>query len=452
MSLLKDARGEAVSTTSQRALEHYEEALWRFHSYFGDPVAVIDAALAEDPDFVLGHAFRATMLLMMTEQRYLPEVRASLAAAEALFGRANDRERGLVLAVRRWLAGDWRGAALAWDAVLAEHPRDPFALQAAHLSDFYLGDAVSLRDRIARVLPEWSEALPSYSYVLGMYAFGLEECNQYALAEETGRRALALEPRDPWAIHAVAHVMEMQARFDEGIHWYREREADWAPDNGFAFHNWWHNALYHLERGESAQALALYDARIYPEPSEMSLQLLDASALLWRLQLLGTDVGGRWAALADAWEAKAADENGYYAFNDVHALMAFLGAGRDAAVECLLAELERTVEAPGINATMTREVGLPLARALIAFARGRYGEAVDALLPIRTLAHRFGGSHAQRDLLSQTLLTAAIRAGRHGLARNLANERVMHKPHSPLARRYREQAQRAVETEPSALA
>ena len=76
----------------------------------------------------------------------------------------------------------------------------------------------------------------------------------------TGRRALELAPEDCWAVHAVTHVMEMQGRIDEGIAFLEERRGDWAaPDNGFAFHNWWHLALFHLDRGDYARALAIYD-------------------------------------------------------------------------------------------------------------------------------------------------------------------------------------------------
>ena len=121
--------------------------------------------------------------------------------------------------------------------MLVDHPRDMLALQTGHLLDFYRGDALNLRNRIVRVLPHWSPGVPGYSYLLGMYAFGLEECNQYALAEETARRALELEAKDGWAVHAAVHVMEMQGRIDEGIEWLVSREEDWAPENSFAFHN-----------------------------------------------------------------------------------------------------------------------------------------------------------------------------------------------------------------------
>jgi tetratricopeptide (TPR) repeat protein len=314
-----------------------------------------------------------------------------------------------------------------------DHPRDAFAIQTAHLMDFYRGDALNLRNRVSRVLPHWSASVPHYSYILGMQAFGLEECHQYADAEAAGRKALAFQPKDGWAVHAVTHVMEMQGRIDEGIDWLETREADWAPDNGFAFHNWWHLALYYLDRQRHDRVLALYDQHIYPEPSDFSLQLVDATAMLWRLYLLEIDTGERFQAVADAWEQKLEVERGFYAFNDVHALLAFLGAGRDRAVRQTLRDLEATAHGTkGHNVMMSREVGLPLSRGFQAFAQGRYAEAIDALEPVRDTAHRFGGSHAQRDLMTLTLIEAALRARQVNLARHYLAERLVHKPASAL--------------------
>ncbi len=442
--MLKDARNEPVSTNNMRALDYYEKALTQFQTYVGDPVETIESALLEDPEIVLGHAFRATMLMMMSERQYVTEIRKSVETAEALSAKANERERGLTRAARQWLEGDWRGASVTWDKVLADYPRDALALQAGHLTDFYLGDALNLRDRVARALPHWDESTPGYSYVLGMHAFGLEECNDYAKAEETGRHALELEAKDGWAIHAIAHVMEMQARYDEGIEFLSSRQDEWAPDNGFAFHNWWHLALYYLDRCDYARALELYDNQINPEPTGMSLQMLDASALLWRLQLRDVDTGNRWSQIADEWAKKVPEENGYYPFNDVHAVMAFIYSGRDQEAQQVLKDLEHTVQTnDGINSMMCREVGLPAARAFTAFAHDKYDETVDELMQVRTTANRFGGSHAQRDILSQTLIEAAIRSKQHGLARNLVNERLAWKPHSPLAWTFKAKANRA---------
>jgi hypothetical protein len=55
---------------------------------------------------------------------------------------------------------------------------------------------------------------------------------------------------------------------------------------------------------------------------------------------------------------------------------------------------------------------------------------------VRALAARFGGSHAQRDLIDQTLLAAAAQGGRRDIGRALINERSMAKPVTPLTRHW----------------
>jgi len=272
-----------------------------------------------------------------------------------------------------------------------------------------------------------------------MQAFGLEECHQFGKAEEAARAALSVEARDPWSVHALVHVLEMQNRYEEGQQFLRSRVDDWAPDNGFAFHNWWHLALFHLEQEDHAGALDLYDEQILPGgESEISLQMLDASALLWRLHLQDVDIADRWKVIADLWTAKVPAENGYYAFNDLHAIIALVGAGRLDEARSVLADLKQAaVTNPELTRMMARDVGVPAAEGVIAFAEQRYGDAVDAIYPIRSIANRFGGSNAQRDILSQTLIESAIRAGQAGLATNLVNERAVHKPFSPLTQRFR---------------
>lgn len=428
---LKDRRGVPYSTDSEAALAHFETALNRAHSFFGDPFAAADEALADDPDLVMGHCFKAGLMAMATEKTLEPAIRDSVEKAEALWAKANGRERGHIVAARAWLDGDLGRAIELYGDVALAHPHDLLAVQLAHLGDFYLGQSSMLRDRIARVLPHWDETVPAFGYVLGMHAFGLEETNLYGRAEETGRRALQINRRDPWAVHAVAHVMEMQARLADGIEWLTSRRDDWAPDNAFAFHNWWHLALYHLDLQQHDRVLELYDTAIRPKPSSVALEMVDAAALLWRLALRGVEVGGRWAELADAYEPMA--EDAYYAFNDAHAMAAFTGAGRSAAATKLLAAMEARAAGAGTNAMMTRDVGLPLARAVQAFGVGNYARAVDLLLPIRLIAHRFGGSHAQRDLVTLTLIEAALRAGQGTLASGLAAERTDLKPNSPFS-------------------
>ena len=178
--------------------------------------------------------------------------------------------------------------------------------------------------------------------------------------------------------------------------------------------------------------LRLYDERIRPNPdSQVILEGIDASAILWRLSLEGVDVGGRFNPVATAWE-RAADD-GLYAFNDLHALMAFIGAGRADLTARTLKSVRRAAACEGDNAYMSRAVGLPLAEGFVAFGAGRYAEAAEKILSVRGIAQRFGGSHAQRDILTLTALHAAIRGDMKSTAEALAHERLQHKPLSPWA-------------------
>src|SRR5262249_57629435 len=126
-------------------------------------------------------------------------------------------ERRHLAAARAWLDGDCEQAVTRYGEIATAYPRDSLALQLAHLGGFYLGQSSQLRDRIARVLCDWDDSVPGYGYVLGMHAFGLEEMGDYGRGEERARQALALNPRDPWAVHAGAHVMEMQGRLGQGL-------------------------------------------------------------------------------------------------------------------------------------------------------------------------------------------------------------------------------------------
>lgn len=435
--LRSDARGVPVSACSADSMRDYETALKQFASYFGDPTETLAGTLENDPEFVLGHIFNASAMLMMSERQYVLAIRDSIERAEALSHKSNDREKALAVAARLCMEGRWDAACGAWDKVLENHPRDALAIQCAHLMDFYRGDAVNLRDRIGRVLGHWDKGMPGYSYILGMQAFGLEECNQYDKAEQAARAALEIQPRDGWTVHALAHVMEMQGRYQEGKDLMRSRELDWAPDNGLAFHNWWHLALFHIEHEDFTGALKLYDEKVLPGDSDVALQMLDATAMLWRLHLQDVDTGDRWDRIADLWSRKMPVERGYYAFNDFHAVMSLAAAGRLGEAREVLEAVEKSAACnPETTRMMARDVGIPVCAAAVAFVEERFDDVVELLLPVRTISHRFGGSHAQRDIITQTLFEAAVRSGNHGLVSNLVNERMVHKPASPLTRRF----------------
>lgn len=437
-----DARGVPTSTTNSSNLESFEHAVQLFHRYRGDPVAEIDTALAEDPEFVMGHVLRGHMHVGLWERSAVAGVQESLDKLAPLAAKANDRERAHTEALADWAAGNWNSYRAKLDQILVEYPRDALALQMGHLADFFHGDRDNLRGRVLRAMPAWDADTPSYSFLIGWSSFGLEECGDYGRAEEAGRHALSLDPDDCWAHHAIVHTMEMQARQAEGMAFIESRPEHWAQDdNAFAFHNWWHLALYYLDTDNSDKALALFDSGVRPAPSELQLEMVDASALLWRLHLRDIDVGDRWEEIAAKYEA--ADEDAFYAFNDMHAMAAYVATGRDKAADTLIAAAERAAEGNNINAYMTRAAGLPVIKGFQAFGQGRYDDAVNHLMPVRYSAHAFGGSHAQRDIIHRTLIEAAIRGGARDIALGLTHERTALKPHCPFGWKLQARAEAA---------
>jgi hypothetical protein len=423
-----DIHGLKLTGASAAAAAEYEAGVAELQCYRGDPVARVDAALAEAPGFAMAHALKGWLHLLGTEPGGLGVAREAQEAAAHCAGTA--REKGHAAALGHLVEGRWHAAGRVLEDVTIEHPRDALGLLAGHQIDFFTGHSRMLRDRIARALPSWEAEMPGYHSVLGMHAFGLEETGDYARAEAAGRRGVELEPRDGWSQHAVAHVMEMQNRQADGIAWMRSNDQ-WAGDSFFQVHNWWHLALYHLEEGDIEAVLGLFDAEMGGGRSGVVLDMVDASALLWRLHLRGVDVGTRWEAVADAWAPIAGA--GSYAFNDAHAVMAFVGAGRRGAAEAVLAAQAEAMARPDDNAGFTAEVGHAVTRAILAFGNGDYARTVALLRPVRSIAHRFGGSHAQRDVVDLTLIEAAIRSGDHALAAALAAERVDRRHDSPLS-------------------
>jgi hypothetical protein len=416
---MKDRMGYDVSGATGGSLSTLEQGLHELRCYIGDPVATAEKALAASPALVMGYVLKAYLHLLGTEPAGLSVARSAHEAAQPF--PAKERERRHLEAIRLLIEGRWRAAGTALEDLSIDYPRDGLALQAGHSIDFFTGDSRMLRDRVARALPSWDAGMPGYHAVLGMHAFGLEETGDYARAESEGRLSVELERRDGWGQHAVAHVMEMQDRRRDGVAWMRGNPEAWSRESFFAVHNWWHLALFHLGLDEIDEVLALFDGPIYGKTSSVTLEMVDASALLWRLHLRGVDVGDRFQALADNWTSIATARN--YAFNDMHAMMAFVGGNRSKSAGAILEGQRSAMDGAGDNAAFTREVGHPAALAIKAFGDGDYSETVRLLRPVRSYAHRFGGSHAQRDVIDLTIIEAAARSGQHRLADALRIER-----------------------------
>lgn len=422
-----DVQGLAV-TASSESVDALNRAVSDYYAWKGDPVALLMDAAKADPKFSLGFSASASLLLLSGFTRGHAMVVEALEGAERALGEANLRERKHLEAAKAWAAGEMIGATTIWEDILLDNPRDALALRFCHDTYFYRGASQTIRDSVARVLPYWSESDPAYGYVLGQYAFGLEECSELRQAEKVAYQAIEINEEDGWAVHAIAHVLETESRQEEGISFLRNSQPAWSKAHALAAHNGWHLALYLIEQRRFDEVLASYDKFVQPTiAGDAILDLVDAASLLWRIELAGGNVGDRWRNISQQWITHV-DEH-VLVFNDLH--IAFCAARSPDAGDAmrLRASLDRyDRDGMGDNHRITRTIGRDIIEAVLAFAEGDYQRCVDLLLPLRYDAIRIGGSHAQRDIISQTLIVAAERAGRLTLARALLNERLAQRP------------------------
>jgi tetratricopeptide (TPR) repeat protein len=431
--MFKDRHGNLTSAANSSAVSHLDAALDCFLLFRGSIPDEIGKSLEADPNFVLARALQAYIGVLGTEPNDAKFAREAFMAFQPP-SKLEPRERQHLMAAQALLEGDFFGAGRILEEITISHPRDLLALAVGHQIDFFTGNSRMLRDRPAQTIAAWSEQDANYSNVLGMLAFGLEECHQHDRALELGLEAVERNPKDVWALHAVGHTFEETGRFDDGMRYYDARVNDWTVGNYFLIHNWWHYALFALEAGDIARVLEIFDTALFNADSGgLALQLLDASALLWRLKLEGYSELERFKAVASRWQPKI--EPAFYAFNDMHMMMAFVGAGLELEAQNLIDSRTAWLASnpnPRINnVAMTREIGLPVCKAILEFGHGNYKAVIEHLFPIRRRIHEFGGSHAQRDAVLKTLIEAALRGGRFDLARAILSERISLRPRSP---------------------
>ncbi|KAJ8002903.1 hypothetical protein DPEC_G00163790 [Dallia pectoralis] len=448
------AEGLPLSTTSNEACKIYDAILtqyvtWRNDETLGGIEGCISAVKSADPDFVMGHVISTGLELVGTgssvrlNERLASAVKRTVELAQSQ-GDITPRERLHVRAMEHFSKGNIPQACDMWEEILVDHPTDLLALKLAHDGFFYLGAQTQMRDSVARVLPHWKPHIPLSSYLKGLYSFGLLETHFYDQAEKIAKEGLALTPDDAWCVHSVAHVHEMKAEVDEGLEFMEKTEKDWAGCDMLACHNYWHWALYFLEKGEYEAALNIFDSQVSRrgKASGAMLDIVDACSLLYRLEMEGVCVKDRWRELRQITEPHTDDH--VLLFNDLHFLMSALGAqgesGGAAQSSRLLEGLRELSQAPGDNYQhqLAGGLGLPMCQALVEYNQGNYCRTVELLHPIRYRVPQIGGSDAQRDVFNLLLIHAAMlsEVSHHRkLARSLLVEREAMKPNSPLTDR-----------------
>src|SRR5712692_6991613 len=360
----QDAQGHHLSGATAASVTDYDQAVRAFNLVHGDSIGGFDAAREAAPDFAMAHLGKAWVFAVANDPGLLAQARVLVEDVRPLT--LNEREAGHFAALSHLVRGARSAAVAVMDRHLMHYPFDLLGHQGAALVDGFLGRFHWVRDRSARALPLWSKERPGYGTMLAFHGFGLEEAGDYARAEDESRAAAELEPLSFWPHHTVSHVMEMTGRPEDGLGWMAAREALWStPSHPNQVHIWWHKALFHVELGQYDAALALYDGPLHATQRPVALSLTNASALLWRLDMLGCDIGERWRELAELWRGHA--DGKCLVFADIHAAMAELRSGQEAVVERRLAAMRDTAASEAEAAGLYRTVGIPLVAGLRAF-------------------------------------------------------------------------------------
>ena len=409
-----------ISLNDPKALESWNGVVLGILSHGQSAPVHLGELLERAPDFAMGHAIKGLAVLMLARRELMPVALESSANAQKALkaGGATQREQLWCAALEDWLEGYASRAIGHMEAAMRLNPADTISMKMSHGIRFIIGDNHGMRRSIERVIGAHESDHALSGYALGCLAFAMEETGSYADAERTGLQGLTRASDDAWGLHAVTHVYDMTHRVKNGIALIDDNQAAWSHCNNFRFHVWWHKAILHLDQGDIAQVLDLYDRKVREEKTDDFRDFSNASSLLVRLELEGVDVGNRWEELADLAEARTNDN--CLVFADLHYMLALSGDNRSGAAARMTARI--AADAMGNAGEMTaiiKDPGVATAQGLAAFGDGDYRAAFAGLQRAQPSFQNMGGSHAQRDVFERLTIEAGLRAGHLNETENL---------------------------------
>jgi len=423
-----DQWNNTVTTNEPAAVEALDRTFNAYIHLDTDAMKNLEAAIEADSGFALPHAIKGLLIESLKKPELHHVALNELEAAKNARPPSTPREQHYIAALEAALAGQVPTAVTHYQQILIDHPHDLFALRLAQSELFWIGEVGWMRDLSESVASHWNVDVPGYSSYLAIRSFGLEENGDFDLAEKYGRESINLDPTDCWGAHAIAHVLIMQGRLDDGVSWLSNLNGNWSAANHIVHHLWWHLALFHLERSDYEASLELYDHRLRDLDSPLMQAMPDFyvdiqndTALLQRLELRGVDIGDRWQPIADL--AKVRIGNHCSPFTSAHCALALAAAGRfDEANDLIRHIREFTAADNGPLASKYALAVMPASEAAVAHCKGDYQRVIDLMLPARRNLWHMGGSHAQRDLFFQLLVNAAVKMERVDILAMLLQE------------------------------
>ncbi len=407
----RDAYDLVTSTGSQEARQAFENAVYGLATHKPSTGVALAATLGADADHVAAHVLKGFANLILARSELIPVADAALREARRALRRMDGGthdERILVQALSAACGGSFHGAVAVLDAGFHDRPATFLPFKIAHALRFMIGDRSGMLLSARRAAGAAPAKGPGTGFIHGCHAFALEEAGQYDEALREGELAVSLQPDDSWGLHAVSHVHEMRGDTQRGIRWLEEGRVAWTRCNNFSFHMAWHLALLHLERGDHARVLELYDDEVRPQQTDDFRDMANAVSLLWRLNQMGVHVGSRWEELSAIARGRQKDTT--LVFAALHNLAALVAVGDHAAAEALVGEIEAKANGEGDQARVAAAIGIPLARMLAGMGAPADRQMLDRMM---LNLPKIGGSNAQRDFFMLALARTLGRNGDH---------------------------------------
>ena len=423
--------GISLSTTSNEAAKMLDALMMQLFHYnenetLGGIVGTLKRLKEADPTYVLGPLFETRFKLWSYSLDKSSLLQESLKEMEDLARTqpVNEWEKKLVGVIKDFATGHRKKSLRTLEGMISDNPKDIVSLKFAYLFALMLGDWTEMKIIFPKVLANWTPNMVHYGYINGMYGYILNEFKNPSEAEKYTSKALNIHPNDVWSTHATAHILNDTNRAEDGVKFMEKNEPNWGTGTYLLEHNYWHWALFLLDKGDYESVLGILDDSIIAKCSHgTAFPLCDASSLLYRLEMEGVPIGKRWETISALWSSSEHAS----VFVDVHTMMNYLGAKDYESANSLLDSSEKYArESKGTNYVVMKEVGLSLHEAMIAFDKAKYDDVVELLLPVRDEVLRIGGSNAQRDVFNLLLIRAAIQCSSSKykkLGRKLIDER-----------------------------
>ena len=409
----RDYLGNPVTGQHDATLRGIDEFIAGYLGYETRAERILMTADA-DPASCLANVYAGLLWMLLEAPEAGTRAAKYLEAAERTAPGATRREQLNTAMLRAWADGDLERAIRLCDQVSDEFPRDLAIVKTHQYFEFNRGNSPEMLRAVLKVGAQNSDVPQVY----GMKAFGYEQCHLLEEAESEARAGLAMRRKEPWAQHALAHVLLTRGQIDAGAQFLEDASDTWSDLNSFmSTHLWWHLALFYLSQGREQEALKLYDEHCWGISKSYSQDQVGAISLLARFEIAGIDVGPRWEDLADHLAARAQDT--VQPFLTLQYLYGLARARRPEAETLLQFVRDYAALAPNFIRTAWREVALPGCEGVYAYARGDYERAWQHLSIAIPRMAEVGGSHAQRDLFEQILLDAALKSGRWSGAQHL---------------------------------